>query len=322
MSSSIPGFEDAQNVAFDATKFGPGNPKSQDMVRDLSALYDRLEKGTLRPDDTVPLVITGTEGDPNYLKAGVANKVIHQEDAIVFKHLTSEMGTILDVGAHWGYMAMSILNSGTSCPLVSFEAVPYNRVCLETLRDISAHYDFMIGAVSDTVGQVRFYNPVVNGTPISGVNSVNGVTLGQWWVPSTVETVEKYFAHTLKFFQKTRFQLGVYDIEARPLDALLTDHKFRVPVHKIAAIKIDVEGHEAAVLRGARSIVNRDRPLMMVEGGSDAGIVSFLADLGYTMVQRIGDQLQPLNGHGLVANEFFVHESRTVEYRRIGLLRD
>lgn len=305
---------------YDPAKFGPGNPNSQQMVRDLSALYDRLARGMLRSDDTVPLIISGTEGDPAYLQGGINNGTIHQQDALVFKHLTPDMGTILDVGAHWGYMAMSILNSGTDCPLISFEAVPYNRTCLETLRTASFRYDYVIGAVSDTVGKVTFYNPVINGTPISGVNSINGETLGQWWVPSTVETVEKYFMHTMKPGQPARFQLGVYEIEAQPLDVMLGSKKFRVAVERIAAIKIDVEGHERAALDGAAKTIARDRPLLVVEGGSNARITEFMAAAGYAMVQRNGDVLEPLSGHGLVANEFFVHKEQEAKYRQIGLL--
>jgi FkbM family methyltransferase len=319
--SSTSGFEDAEGPRWDASHLGPGSPKSQEMVEDLAALYDRLSKGKLRADDTVPLKITSTEGDPAYLKNGLKTGEINQQDAIIFKHFKAEMGAILDVGAHWGYMAMSILNSGTTCPVISFEAVPYNQVCLQTLRDASAKYDYMIGAISNVPGSVTFYNPVVNGTPISGVNSINGETLGLWWVPGTIETVEKYFGHTLIKGQRTRLQLGVYNIEALPLDTLLTTRKFRFPVDRIAAIKIDVEGHERAVLDGAKATIVRDRPLLVAEGGSSPAIVEFMTQNGYTMVQRNNDQLEPLNAHALVANEFFVHASRLDQYRQIGLLR-
>lgn len=37
------------------------------------------------------------------------------------------------------------------------------------------------------------------------------------------------------------------------------------PLHDVGFIKIDVEGHEQSVLRGAREIVLRDRPVMLVE---------------------------------------------------------
>lgn len=319
--STTSGFQDAEAPGWDASRMGPGSPKSQDMVHDLAALYDRLAKGALRPDDTVPLKITTTEGDPGYLKKGMQTGEINQQDAIIFKHFKAEMGTILDVGAHWGYMAMSILNSGTTCRVISFEAVPYNKVCLQTLRDASPHYDYLIGAVSDTPGHVTFYNPVVNGTPISGVNSINGETLGLWWVPGTIETIEKYFGHTLVAGQRTRLQLGVYKIEARPLDTILKNQPFRFPIEKIAAIKIDVEGHERAVLDGAKAIIERDHPLLVAEGGSAGPIVEFMTQAGYTMVQRNGDFLEPLNAHTLVANEFFVHASRLDQYRQIGLLR-
>jgi FkbM family methyltransferase len=312
----------------DTSKFGPGNPKSQQMVRDLAALYERLASGTLGPGDTVPLDVSKAEGKPKYLQNGLKSGLIDQQDALVFKHLTADMGVILDVGAHWGYMAMSMLNVGTPCPVVSFEAIPYNLKCLQTLKAASSRYDFVIGAVSDTVGTVTLYNPVVNGTPMSGVNSINGETLGLWWVPSTVEMVEKY--HRYKWMIRARsllsktpakFQLGVYTIEARPLDVILATHTFRFPVDRVAALKIDVEGHERAVLDGARKTIERDRPLMIVEGGSNEAVTTYMSAAGYSMVQRNNDHLEPLSAHALVANEFFVHASRMEQYQSIGVLR-
>ena len=316
---SISGF--FRGLKFDRGRMGPGNPKSQEMVRDLAALYRRLATGALWPDDTVPLQITTIEGDPEYLRSGLKSGEINQQDARIFKHFKADMGTILDVGAHWGYMAMSILNSGTDCDVISFEAVPYNEACLRTLRDESPRYDYLIGAVSDAERQVTFYNPVVNGTPISGINSINGETLGLWWVPGTIETIEKYFSHALIEGQPTRLQLGVYNIKARPLDAILASQSFRFPTKRVSAIKIDVEGHERAVLDGARSTIERDYPLLVAEGGTSGPVVAFMRRMGYSMVQRNEDFLEPLDAHALVANEFFVHASRVDQYRQIGLLR-
>jgi FkbM family methyltransferase len=308
-------------TSWETSAFGPGKPKSREMVQDLSGLYDRLAKKSLLPDDTVPLDVSISDGDPLYLTNGLKSGEMNQPDARIFKHLRAEMGVILDVGAHWGYMAMSMLNSGTTCPVISFEAVPYNQKCLQTLRDGSASYDYMIGAVSNEKADVTFYNPVVNGTPIDGVNSINGTTLGQWWVPGTIETIEKYFAHALVEGQRTKLQLGVYSIEANTLDELLTTRRFRFPVDRVAAIKIDVEGHERSVLDGARTTILRDHPLLVIEDGSNRAVKEFIDAHSYEMVQRNDDQLEPLNGHGLVANEFFIHGSMMDRYREIGLLR-
>ena len=58
------------------------------------------------------------------------------------------------------------------------------------------------------------------------------------------------------------------------------------PLHRVAAIKIDVEGHEYAVLGGAFETLARDKPLCIVEceerhnEGGVARVFSFVG-LGY-----------------------------------------
>jgi len=60
----------------------------------------------------------------------------------------------------------------------------------------------------------------------------------------------------------------------------------RIPM-RITLVKIDVEGHELAVLRGMRTTLQRDHPRLIVEGRSDA-VASYLAALGYTFEETEG----------------------------------
>lgn len=50
--------------------------------------------------------------------------------------------------------------------------------------------------------------------------------------------------------------------------------------HPIALVKIDSEGHEAAVLEGMKRILSRDKPILIVETGS-SDVISALRSLGY-----------------------------------------
>jgi Methyltransferase FkbM domain len=55
----------------------------------------------------------------------------------------------------------------------------------------------------------------------------------------------------------------------------------------IGFVKIDVEGHEMSVLRGARKLIERQRPFFLVEAedrhkpGAVAAVRAFFAELGY-----------------------------------------
>jgi FkbM family methyltransferase len=52
--------------------------------------------------------------------------------------------------------------------------------------------------------------------------------------------------------------------------------------HRVGLVKIDVEEHEVFVLRGMRGLIERDRPILIIEGHE--GIYpEFLAAYGYRM---------------------------------------
>ncbi|HZN25465.1 MAG TPA: FkbM family methyltransferase, partial [Burkholderiales bacterium] len=65
-------------------------------------------------------------------------------------------------------------------------------------------------------------------------------------------------------------ELGILTL---PVDAL------GLPA-RIKLVKIDVEGHELAVLHGMRALMERDRPVMIVETSS-AEVVDLLSAAGY-----------------------------------------
>ena len=79
------------------------------------------------------------------------------------------------------------------------------------------------------------------------------------------------------------------------------DERLRAERRRIAAIKIDVEGHELSVLRGAAGILDRDAPVVVVEAeerhaGAEnlAAVLAFLAERGFEgwFVRR--GRLEPL----------------------------
>jgi hypothetical protein len=83
--------------------------------------------------------------------------------------------------------------------------------------------------------------------------------------------------------EKTAEQLGVVEVLTVPTQCL-DDYEAIEPV---GCIKIDVEGHEDAVLRGARRIILRDHPSLIIEieerhkRHSVVTINRFLKELGY-----------------------------------------
>lgn len=71
------------------------------------------------------------------------------------------------------------------------------------------------------------------------------------------------------------------DVACRPLDALVAEHGGG---RRVGLVKIDVEGHELSVLKGAEEVLRRDRPVILFEvldarQGRACG--EFLEGLGY-----------------------------------------
>lgn len=101
-------------------------------------------------------------------------------------------------------------------------------------------------------------------------------------------------------------------VQLETLDSLLYEKN-----RSIALIKIDVEGSEVEVLRGAVKVLERDAPLLIVEGQTDRAfgqICEFLSSKDYI----------PISIRGITPTYFFVHRSRLsdVQDRSIFYIRN
>jgi hypothetical protein len=103
-----------------------------------------------------------------------------------------------------------------------------------------------------------------------------------------------------------------YDVEAARLDTLLGGNE-----RPIRFVKIDVEGHELAVLRGASALLRRDRPALLVEvsGDPDAErgpaheLFALLAGLGYGAWWFDGAKLSKRRPGDRSTNWFFLTDT-------------
>jgi len=77
----------------------------------------------------------------------------------------------------------------------------------------------------------------------------------------------------------------------------------------VGLVKIDVEGHEEAVLTGAHGVLERDRPNLMIEieerhnAGSIRRVFQRLAEFGYRCFVLEGDRLSPISADMAVASQ-------------------
>jgi hypothetical protein len=74
----------------------------------------------------------------------------------------------------------------------------------------------------------------------------------------------------------------------------------RLPLGNVGFIKIDVEGHEFAVLKGLIKVLSRDRPNLIIEirgkdsGGSFSDILQLMEPLGYRVFRLENGELLAL----------------------------
>lgn len=145
----------------------------------------------------------------------------------------------IDVGAHIGSVVSEVALSNASVSIVAIEAIPQKADALKRkFRSIQVH----ACAAGEATGTANFF---IN-TRASGYSSLAA--------PSG--------AAAASFVQ--------ISVPIRRLDDIL-------PEHGIDALKIDVEGAELGVLRGAVNTIARNRPTIMFESGPRGS-----EELGYT----------------------------------------
>ncbi len=143
-----------------------------------------------------------------------------------------------DVGANFGYYTWLLKAHQPTLEVVAIEPDPANQRLLTATLARTPHAGVQVRhfAASDTAGAAPFARD-----PVSGATG-------------TLEQDAPTFAR-----RHWRARPAVISVPTRPLDE---ERLVCGPVH---LLKIDVEGHEERVLRGARRTIACDRPLIVVE---------------------------------------------------------
>jgi FkbM family methyltransferase len=180
---------------------------------------------------------------------------------IDFHRTMARPGTIVDAGAHEGRLTVPLAAlPGTH--VVAFEPLPpaFRRLQMAT-ADIPGRVTLRPEALSDQAGTVTIAVP-----------RVGGVTQEEW------ASIAKDYEAISRADPRVD-GVDTWTVPAMPLDALdLTD---------VTAIKVDIEGAEEEMLRGALGTLRRCHPVLSVEieerhrAGSTIAIPRLLRPLGY-----------------------------------------
>jgi FkbM family methyltransferase len=193
-------------------------------------------------------------------------------DELGFHHTLYRPGTVLDVGAHDGAFALPFAALPAS-RVLAFEPLPaaFDRLRAAFGDPLPAHVELRREALGDRDGEALLTLPVLDGVPQE-----------QW-----ASTAKSYGA------------LG---------EARVAEQRITVPLRRLdgfglrdlTAVKLDAEGAEYEVLRGARETLLRCRPVLSVEieerhrPGSTWAVPAYLDALGYDTFWEHWDEWRPM----------------------------
>lgn len=175
-----------------------------------------------------------------------------EPEYFLLDHLADPSRAAVDVGANEGMYAGRLAQL---CPRVHcFEPLPWMAADLRA--KLHANVTVHEAAVSDRSGSGELRVPYRGETQMHGT--------------STIEAANALDDST--------------DVRTVPCRLVTLDATISEPV---GFIKVDVEGHELAVLHGAAALILRDRPTLLVESEkrhspeAPESIFAFMASLGY-----------------------------------------
>jgi FkbM family methyltransferase len=275
--------------------------------------------GERSEDSSIPFEDVKVDSNAKWIPEILQRAEVSEPEFMVFKHFNHDTGTILDIGANYGYAAASIWAAGATSKILSFEPNPWHRPCLLRIKEMRpALFDFIHLGLSSTDSSTRFTLPVIEGIGISALSSAAMETEIDWGLP---ENLVQHMIHDHPGLDSPRLQFTEVTWHTERLDDALLKYQFDIDVSNITAMKVDVEGFEAAVLAGAVQTIRTHRPLIMIEGANrNADVVACLSPLGYTYADFAVDHVILTNQLSPNSNGFFLHRDRLDHYRSIGLL--
>ena len=167
-----------------------------------------------------------------------------------FLTLIENKGIILDVGANIGITAIPMARKFNAARIYAFEPISHNFNNLNRVIKLFGvkNVTSQKVALGEFTAEVEMVTPVQGGVIKQGLSKINDHD-----TPGRLEKVK------------------IINLDSIPFKG------------KVTAIKIDVEGHELQVLKGAGKILSKDKPIIYCElwGSIRAEVVAYMQTYGY-----------------------------------------
>jgi len=191
-----------------------------------------------------------------------AKKLFHEPDFAIYSKFIGD-GIFLDVGANCGQSAVSFRNANQTFKILSIEPHPLNARLLEHVkRSLLTDFDYISAGVSDNVGELNLYTPVLDGIYVTPHSAMDRNLFDR---PEIKQLL-------IQLSNNGKIEIHSSSIKTITIDSLMIQPDI---------IKIDTENHEFEVIKGARETILRSRPIFQVEKGS-SDIFRFFSELEYT----------------------------------------
>ena len=225
----------------------------------------------------------------------------HDPDYALFGHFADEGGTFVDVGANFGLSVASLRLFNRRMAAVSFEPLPWMEPALQLLKEVEgARFEYHMVALGEHDGTLTMEVPTVDRVP--NFFRASGRS-GKFANPGSQAN--------LRASLKRDGPIAVVPVT--------------VPVRRLdgfdlapTIIKIDVEGLELAVLRGAARTIERHRPLILLElSANKAEIIETMDQADYGCFAYANDRLTPANAATKATNVIFVANEKVADFRNV-----
>ena len=184
----------------------------------------------------------------------------------------------IDIGGNWGQSIYALKRHAGPSRIVSFEPNPHLAGRLRSIFHKDSGVQVESFALSDTPGDFDLYVPSYRGYEYDGLASLDYDSAAHWLNPARIAN-----------FDPELLQIHEHYVEVRTLDSFELSPD---------VIKIDVQGHEEAVIKGGMDTITRSQPVLIIEDPT-LGLIDLLKEAGlehFGLVNgtlRKGDLSQP-----------------------------
>jgi FkbM family methyltransferase len=195
--------------------------------------------------------------------------------------------TVFDVGAHVGEYAMRLRQVSPSARIWSFEPHPGSYKQLSQAA-AEGTFEAVNSGLSDRAGKVQLYDYA---TSAAGVGSAHA-TLHE----NVIENVH-------------HGQAAGFEVDVTTVDAFMQSHGIK----RVTLLKVDAEGHELAILRGARQAIAAGSVDVVQFEFNEMNVMSrvFFKDFydvlpGFSFYRMVVDGLAPIGRYAARTHELFI----------------